>query len=305
MAGDLCQPQNSNKLAQYQALLMLSYDDAVSVLLNKYGGAEDDYFRESSFIRAQKGEIKSITKGKISRTSEGLYCHHIDENKYPLLSEFDYVSRFDVPFSVQKKERLVYCDLIEHSILHALIAKETDGNFGYAGYILYLEPMVREWFIEGIEPKPNWMKRCKEVSYLSKSETEVLLKEIDSVVLKEIRNREKEALEKIKEIMRANAEKEKIEEELLKEEKMRQEILLEEARQKKLDDYQKAYPELASLGVYPHSPRQKLLNTLHQLKYKTDYTKKELKSEKITVLSEDLFEELKTMSRNGLLESER
>lgn len=66
---------------EYLVLLSKSYEEANEVLLQKYGPAQDDYFREASYQRFMNGEIKSITKGKFSRTSEGLYCHHIDEIK--------------------------------------------------------------------------------------------------------------------------------------------------------------------------------------------------------------------------------
>lgn len=67
---------------EYENLLSkFNYDEAVEFLLQKYGSAQDDYFRENSYQRFLKKEIKNITKGKFSRTSEGLYCHHIDEKK--------------------------------------------------------------------------------------------------------------------------------------------------------------------------------------------------------------------------------
>ena len=69
-------------MGEYLELLNRDYSNAVSFLLEKYGVATDDYFKEKSYERFFEGKIKSIGKGKISRTSEGLYCHHIDENKY-------------------------------------------------------------------------------------------------------------------------------------------------------------------------------------------------------------------------------
>lgn len=103
----------------------LSYLDAVNILLKKYGGSIEDYFKEQSYNRFLNGETKSISKGKISRTNEGLYFHHIDENRYLNLSNLGFIKVQKPPFSVQQKDRLVYCDLIEHIILHTLITKET------------------------------------------------------------------------------------------------------------------------------------------------------------------------------------
>ena len=89
----------------------MSYEDLVTYLLDKYGGAIGDYFRTP--------ECNSKNK-KIVRTSEGLYCHHIDEDKGGNLS--DSQGAKVQPFEWQKKERLVYCNLLEHLILHVKIA---------------------------------------------------------------------------------------------------------------------------------------------------------------------------------------
>lgn len=65
-----------NSYKEYLDLLSKTYDEAVDFLLRKYGPAQDDYFRENSYQRFMNGEIKNITRGKISRTNEGIYCHH-------------------------------------------------------------------------------------------------------------------------------------------------------------------------------------------------------------------------------------
>ena len=57
--------------------LKMTYDELVDYLLKKYGSAQYDYFCNES--------CKS-KNSKVSRTNEGLYCHHIDENKAILLS---------------------------------------------------------------------------------------------------------------------------------------------------------------------------------------------------------------------------
>ena len=60
-------------------------------------------------------------KKKCSRVDEGLFVHHIDEDKFPQLGERNMAMK--VPIDYQKKERLVYCDYLEHLYLHALILK--------------------------------------------------------------------------------------------------------------------------------------------------------------------------------------
>ena len=62
-----------NSYKGYLDLLLMNYEEAVELLLQKYGPAQDDYFREYSYQRFMNGEIKNITRGKASRTNEGLY----------------------------------------------------------------------------------------------------------------------------------------------------------------------------------------------------------------------------------------
>ena len=106
------------KYNEYSQLLDATYSQAVAYLLNKYGAVTDDYYKEKSYTRFLNGEIKSISKGKYTRASEGLYCHHISEDKFQNLSDLRFISEFKYSYNVQKKENLVYCDLIEHLILH-------------------------------------------------------------------------------------------------------------------------------------------------------------------------------------------
>src|SRR5699024_220646 len=98
-----------NKYKEYWNLLSKTYEEAVKFLLNKYGPAQDDYFREKSYQRFMNGEIKNITKGKFSRTKEGLYCHHIDQIKWLKVSDQYFVRKFNIPYEHQRKDKLVYC----------------------------------------------------------------------------------------------------------------------------------------------------------------------------------------------------
>ncbi|WP_025082992.1 hypothetical protein [Latilactobacillus fuchuensis] len=172
----------SEEFDYYCSLLNLGYTEAVDLLLNKYGASQDDYYREKSYLRFFNGEIKNITKGKATRTKEGLYCHHIFENQYAMLTDSDALLEQQVPFSAQKKENLVYCDLIEHLILHALIAKETERHFGYAGYVVHLDPMVGDWYINKNVPELEWEKNCYSKAFLTSNEAEELLNRVDKFV---------------------------------------------------------------------------------------------------------------------------
>ena len=166
----------SDKLGYYKSLLNLDYDDAVQSLIKKYGAAVDDYFKESSYNKFLNGKIKSPTKGKTSRTKDGLY--HIDEDKFLNLGNNDFILVKKPNFKYQTKDRLVYCNLIEHLILHAIITKKTNGEFGTPGLIVFLIPKVQEWYINKRKPKTGWEMNCYNTALISSDEAKDLLNDI-------------------------------------------------------------------------------------------------------------------------------
>ena len=168
----------SDKLNYYKSLLNLEYDDAVQSLIKKYGAALDDYFKETSYNKFLNGEIKSPTKGKTSRTKDGLYCHHIDEDKFLNLGNNDFILVKKPNFKYQTKDRLVYCNLIEHLILHAIITKKTNGEFGTPGLIVFLIPKVQEWYINKRKPRSGWEVNCYSKALISSDEAKDLLNDI-------------------------------------------------------------------------------------------------------------------------------
>lgn len=171
------------KKEEYLFLLSKTYSDAVNILLDKYGAAEDHYFREKSYERFFRGEIKNITKGNYLRSAEGLECHHIDENKFLNMTNTCYIKSQQIPFKYHKKERLVFCDIVEHTILHALIAKETSFEFGYPGYEVFLSHKVKDWYIDKKIPKKSkWHITCYHRSYLTPEEATELLEKMDSIL---------------------------------------------------------------------------------------------------------------------------
>lgn len=157
-------------LDYYLSLLKSSYDDVVNHLLLKYGPSSDNYFSEESYNKFMLGVNKSISKKKITRTSEGLYCHHIDENKYQKMGDPNFIKRQKIPYESQKKDKLVFCNLIEHAVLHALITQETDGKFGRQGLDVFLLPSIHEWYIEEKPPTSVWERNCYQKAFLDPSE---------------------------------------------------------------------------------------------------------------------------------------
>lgn len=100
----------------------MSYEEYVQYLLKKYGPAIYDYF----YINRNGNLSKN---NKVTRSKEGLECHHIDEDKYILLSTPHMAASY--PIELQKADRLIYADRIEHLLLHIKIARlGTAGTYG-------------------------------------------------------------------------------------------------------------------------------------------------------------------------------
>lgn len=91
-------------------LLLITYDQTVSVLKNKYGLVKGDYFLDKKLEKVNK---------KIKRSDEGLEIHHVLEFQEKGLSQPEYAKH--LPFEYQKSQNLVYCDLLEHFVLHLKI----------------------------------------------------------------------------------------------------------------------------------------------------------------------------------------
>lgn len=96
----------------YESMMKTNYQDIVSALLKKYGSAKHNYFKDTAC---------KIKNPLVTRTNEGLFCHHIDEDKAIMLCN----DKFAVnnPLVYQKADRLVYCNLLEHLLLHVKIAE--------------------------------------------------------------------------------------------------------------------------------------------------------------------------------------
>lgn len=246
------------KMQHYLSLLNKSYDDAIIVLQKKYGNVYDDFFREKSYIRFLNGEIKSITKEKYGRGNEGLYTHHIDEKKHANLQNLNYISHFKYSFDYQRKNRLVYCDLFEHIILHALIFVETDGHYGGNGYD-YLRNMALQWFTTSMIPKPEWMKKTYSRAFLTSKQTKHLFSEI-----------EKNKMQGIK--AKGNPEDDKIFQEaadrIIAELSVANYVPTQEEKEKK---WNSKHPLLVKNGINFKTPRKKLLKLMYKTKFQEDY----------------------------------
>lgn len=133
---------NANNKNYYNSLLQMPYNQIVETLLSKYGKAQYDYF---------VNEDCKTRNHRISRTKEGLFCHHIDEDKAILLSNDKYA--INNPFEYQKADRLVYCNFLEHLLLHIKIAEEpkkTNANIselpGIGGAVCFLVKQINDFY---------------------------------------------------------------------------------------------------------------------------------------------------------------
>lgn len=140
-------------VSQYEQMLSMTYNEIIKFLLKKYGAAKHDYFTDREC---------TIKNKLVSRTAEGLFCHHIDEDKAIMLSNDEYAARN--PFEYQKKNRLVYCNLLEHLLLHVKIAEEPrnpDANEnelpGIGGAINFICKQLNDIYA-GKEPSEEWRK---------------------------------------------------------------------------------------------------------------------------------------------------
>lgn len=141
----------------YKKMLNSSYADIVKYLLKKYGTAKHNYFKDTNCT--EKNHL-------VSRTDEGLYCHHIDEDKAIMLSNDKFAAAN--PFEYQKADRLVYCNLLEHLLLHVKIAEEprnTEANEhelpGIGGAVNFICKDLNDIYA-GKEPADEWHKNVAE-----------------------------------------------------------------------------------------------------------------------------------------------
>ena len=122
-------------LDEYRKVKGLTYWQYCDYLKGKYGCLKESYGSKSN-----------------SRSSDGLFIHHIGENEVANLSN-DAVRKElkEKDQKYQSPEMLCYCDWLEHLLLHIMIGEETAGttNLGLEGCFTYLLPALRDFFEYG------------------------------------------------------------------------------------------------------------------------------------------------------------
>ncbi len=137
-------------MSEYLIVKDFTYLEYCDYLQRKYGIGLDDYMTKSY-----------NPKAKCKRTKEGLLAHHKKEDTEPLLSTKKFAMMW--PFEWQSKENIVYCDYLEHLLLHVLICKfpaDKNNNFvGLGGIVDYIVPELNDLY-SGWETDQAWRKNC-------------------------------------------------------------------------------------------------------------------------------------------------
>lgn len=147
---------NNKKNKEILNLLYKSYIECCDYLKKKYGKVNGNYFLTESF--------KSVNS-KIKRTKEGLYIHHLDEDKAIMLSNKEYAIKNT--YKYQLHDRLVYCNLLEHLILHIKIMehphknKNINENVGIGGVVNFIVPELNDIYSGAIYT--GWRKPSVEL----------------------------------------------------------------------------------------------------------------------------------------------
>ncbi|QVK03880.1 hypothetical protein [Mycoplasma mycoides] len=123
--------KKNNYFSDIEILLTYDYDSCVLFLLNKYGKVQGDYIKYS-----YNWFVKNIEENlAIKKSWYGLEIHHIDEDKIPNLSSKENRQKY---IEYQRADRLVYCNLIEHLLLHIKIYEKNKNNLSKNGIRLII-----------------------------------------------------------------------------------------------------------------------------------------------------------------------
>lgn len=134
-------------IEEYNKIKNYTYLEYCDYLQKKYGIGLSDYM------------TKSYNKNKkVTRTKDGLIAHHKMENHAIMLSTKEMAENF--PFEWQKAENIVYCNLLEHFLLHILICEYPEGitgfmDVGVGGIVDFIAPELNDLY-GGWETKEEW-----------------------------------------------------------------------------------------------------------------------------------------------------
>lgn len=143
------------KIAEFEKVREMKYLEYCDYLQKKYGIGLTDYMTRS--FKKNPG---------CTRTSEGLIAHHKAEDKMIMLSTKVFAEI--CPFEWQLKENIVYCDYLEHLLLHVLICKYPSpdkmhfADVGIGGVVNFIVPELNDLY-SGWMTKQTWRRNCHRV----------------------------------------------------------------------------------------------------------------------------------------------
>lgn len=155
-------------LFEYEKIQNFTYLEYCDYLQNKYGIGLSDYM------------TKSWNKNsKVTRTNDGLLAHHKYEDHAIMLSTKEFAMQN--PFEWQLTKNIVYCDYLEHLLLHILICEcPAEGHnlfeaVGVGGVINFIVPELNDLY-SGWKTGQAWRKKCHNLIIDDKNVYLVLLK---------------------------------------------------------------------------------------------------------------------------------
>ena len=169
-------------IKEYNLVKNYNYEEYCDYLKKKYGEAKYNYF-----------SVNWTKNNKITRTKEGLFCHHIYENICSDLSNRVTASKH--PYFYQEKENLCYCDYLEHMLLHILIYENNDYPMSIAilggnGLDNFIIPELDNVYFNGYVTNQEWRRNChnkiindKNVYLLLKERYQTKQEAIESLLL--------------------------------------------------------------------------------------------------------------------------
>ena len=140
------------KREEYLKTAPMTYREYCGYLQQKYGVGR------SAYMTASWNKSKKCT-----RTNEGLFTHHIFEDHAIMRSSKGWA--IQNPYEWQLAENLVYCDYLEHLLLHILICEypEEDANLfedvGVGGVVNFLVPQLNDLY-SCWQPQKDYIKVC-------------------------------------------------------------------------------------------------------------------------------------------------
>ena len=143
------------KMTEFESVKSMTYLEYCDYLQGKYGVGRVDYM-----TRAYN------KNNKVSRTSDGLIAHHKAEDKMILLSTKEVAK--NCPYEWQLKENIVYCDYLEHLLLHVLICKYPSPNkhpladVGIGGVVNFIVPELNDLYSGWVSKQP-WRINCHRI----------------------------------------------------------------------------------------------------------------------------------------------